>query len=154
MNWNIISPICYIYHMKKPLLFAIFFIASLTVSAQKLTVDTSQVFTSVDKIPEFPGGVDKFKEYIDKNVKNTLRKINKSGLVVVISTIEKDGSFTNVRSIKSLNAESDSIAVNIVSKTPKLSPAIKDGKPVRCKYSIPVWFGDPSLQLRVKDPGN
>ena len=142
--------------MKRTLLSAIMIIVCVTLNAQNSKVDTSQVFTSVDKLPEFPGGSDKFKEYIDKNIKNTIRKINKSGFVVVISTVEKDGNFTNIKAIKSLNTESDSIAVNIVSKTPKWLPAMKDGKPVRCKYSIPVWFGGPgpNLQLRVKEPVN
>ena len=142
--------------MKKLLFTAIIIAASISVKAQKHKTDTSQIFTSVDKVPEFPGGTAKFKEYTDQSITKTIRKDNKSGLVVVVFIVEKDGSITNPQAIMPLNPESDSIAVNIVRKMKKWEPAIKNGKAVRCKFSIPLRFGppDPNSPPIIKEREN
>ena len=126
------------------------------------TIKTSQVtkpdsvFTIVDKVPEFPGGVDSIARYLNKKIKENVRRVDKSGLVVVVLIVEKDGRFTNPQAIKHLNPESDSLAVKIVRQMPKWIPAIRRGKPVRCKFSIPVRFGTLDLNLypTVRKPDN
>jgi len=77
-------------------------------------------------------------------------------MVIIVAVVEKDGTFSNCKAVKSLDAEADSIAISIVIKTPKWIPGLKNGQPVRCKYSVPVRFGnpDPMTMLRVKEPGN
>jgi len=164
--------------MKKFLLIGLLFLAFMSESAKsnntppaigalngEIEVDSIEinkvnksdsVFTIVDKTPEFPGGVDSLKRYLTKKVKEIARKVDKSGLVVVVFIVEKDGSSTNPRAIKPLNPESDSIAVKIVQEMPKWIPATRQGKSVRCKYSIAVRFGilDPNLYPTVKNPVN
>jgi hypothetical protein len=129
--------------MKKLFLISILIITALTAKAQKAKADTSEVYTEVDKLPEFPGGQEKFNDYLNNKIKKTVRKRNTSGVVIVVSTVEKDGRFTNSKAIMSLNPEADSIAVGVVGKISNWKPAIKNGKPVRCKFSIPIRFSNP-----------
>ena len=133
--------------MKKILLITVLSAMFFAVHAQNSKTDTSEVFTSVDQVPEFPGGLEKLKVYIDHNVRKAIRKDTTSGFVIVVSTVEKDGSFTNCQAIRPFNPEADTIAVNIIRKIPKWKPAVKDGKIARCKYSLMVKFGNPTKGL-------
>ena len=130
--------------MKKIILIVVIVCTSFALQAQKLKTDTSKVFTNVDQVPEFAGGREKFLSYVNGEIKKSSRKDTTSGSVIVVSTIEKDGTFTNCKAIKSLNPEADSLALNIVRRSPKWQPAIKDGQIVRCKYSVVIRFGNPS----------
>nr|WP_294944788.1 hypothetical protein [uncultured Mucilaginibacter sp.] len=87
--------------MKKSLFLLLIIVTTFfAVKAQTVTADTSEVFTSVDELPNFAGGAEKYRAYIKKSVLDAKRKDNSPGFVVVVSTIEKDGSFTNLKAIK------------------------------------------------------
>ena len=62
------------------------------------------------------------------------------GRVVVEFTIEKDGSVSNVKLIKSVHFLLDTEALRIVKSSPKWTPGKHNGKPVRVKCQFPFEF--------------
>ena len=86
-------------------------------------VDNDTVYNIVEQMPEFPGGAEAMMKSIAGNIKYPEAAIDKNieGRVFVSFVIEKDGSVSNV-------------------KMPKWKPGMKDGKPVRVSYQIPIVF--------------
>ncbi|SEP13702.1 energy transducer TonB [Mucilaginibacter sp. OK283] len=130
--------------MKKTLFLAAIILVGFSANAQKAKQDTSQVYNEVDKLPEFPGGTEAFKAYVNSSLKKSNRKDTSTGMVVVTFVIEKDGSPTNPITTLSFNPEADSIAIKIVGNSPKWKPGINNGNKVRTKFSVPVKFGAPT----------
>jgi len=98
----------------------------------------------VETIPVFPGGDGAFLQYLSKNIKYPqVEKENMiQGKVYVRFFIEKDGSVSNVTVLKSpYNGDNlASEAVRVIRQSPKWSPAMQNGKAVRCAFMIPIIF--------------
>src|SRR5471030_306241 len=60
--------------------------------------DPNKIFTSVEQVPKFPGGIDEFYKYLSKNIKypDVARENNTQGRVIVCFVCEKDGSLTDI----------------------------------------------------------
>ena len=65
------------------------------------------------------------------------------GRVIVKCVVERDGTLSQVRVVKSLDLAFDKEAVRVVKSMPKWNPAMQNGKPVRCNYTVPVVFKKP-----------
>lgn len=99
-------------------------------------------FVSVEKQPAFPGGMDKFYEYLRDNLKYPAEaKANKiEGKVFMSFIVEVDGKINNIRVDRKLGYGTDEEAVRVVEESPNWTPGILNGKPVRVKYNIPISF--------------
>ncbi|MBB6127514.1 energy transducer TonB [Mucilaginibacter lappiensis] len=131
--------------MKKLLLIGIvltlFFKAEAQIASTP-TTDTTEVFTRIDQVPEFPGGLYKFSKYLDKNLKypKEAKENNIQGRVTVTFVVEKDGSLSDSKVTKSLTPETDAEAIRLIKNSPKWIPGKQGGRPVRVLYSIPITF--------------
>ena len=95
------------------------------------------IYETADEMPEFIGGINELKKYIQIKTKD----LDKERIRVVVSVvIEKDGSLSNFNIAKSYSKEMDQKALEIVKKLPHWHPAILDGKAIRCRMLIPVTF--------------
>ncbi|HIT48972.1 MAG TPA: energy transducer TonB [Candidatus Coprenecus stercoripullorum] len=97
----------------------------------------------VDVKPTFMGGSpDQFSTWVSKNIKYPAiaRENGISGRVLVSLTIEKDGSVTNVKVVRGVDALLDKEAVRVVQSSPKWEPARQMDKVVRVTYTVPVTF--------------
>jgi protein TonB len=126
--------------MKKPLLILLFLLSAEIAKAQDsittlkgLAADTA-LFTVVDEEPRIPRN---FGEYLLKNLQ-TDSAHKTSGVVVLKFVVEKDGSLSNIRVIKSLSPYWDNKAVQILRNSPKWFPGSQGGKIVRCLYNFPI----------------
>ncbi len=54
--------------------------------------------------------------------------------------VEKDGSVSNVTVVKGVDPLLDDEAVKVISESPKWTPGLQRGEPVRVRYSIPLNF--------------
>ncbi len=135
--------------MKKILLtvFAIaFFINAKAQSADvvitKKENDTGKIYTSVEKAPQFPGGMQGFYNYLSTNIVYPVeaRLKNQHGRVLITMTVEKDGSLTNIKVVRSVSPSVDKEAVRAMSTCPKWIPATQNGVPVRVLYTVPIEF--------------
>lgn len=103
---------------------------------------SEEVFDVVEQMPSFPGGEKKLKEYFSENIHypEELAESDVQGRVIVIFVVEKDGSISNVKVVKSLHPLLDKEAVRVVSLMPKWRPGKQNGVPYRVRYVIPVNF--------------
>jgi protein TonB len=104
--------------------------------------DPNQIFTSVEQVPEFPGGVQKFYDYLGKSIHYPAidRENNTSGRVMVQFVVERDGSLTDVKAVRGPSETLQEEAVRVLKKSPKWKPGIQNGRPVRVQYTVPVIF--------------
>ena len=107
--------------------------------------NTYQVYSSVEKMPEFPGGMKAFQHYLDKNLAYPEKalKAKIEGVVVVQFIVEKDGDITDPKIARHLETSLDTAAWNVIKDMPRWIPASDNGTTVRCKYSLPVAFKVP-----------
>ena len=54
--------------------------------------------------------------------------------------IERDGSITDVKVVRGVDASLDKEAVRVVQSMPKWKPGKQRGKPVRVAYTLPINF--------------
>lgn len=112
-----------------------------------------KIYSNVETMPEYPGGMKYFKRYIDKNLKYPeLAKENKiEGVVVMQFVVEKNGDITSPRIVRRLEESLDSVAMNLIKGMPRWTPASDHGVKVRCKYSVPIAFRVPVPKPAVVD---
>lgn len=106
----------------------------------KTDYGTSVVNTvALDKMPEFPGGIDKFYKYVGNNFEKPEIEDVSILRVYVSFVIEKDGSMTDIKVNRDPGYGLGSEAVRVLkSLRTKWSPGIIDSKPVRTAYSLPI----------------
>ena len=62
------------------------------------------------------------------------------GKVFVQFVVEKDGSVSNIKVVRGVDASLDKEAVRVVSVMPKWKPGKQRGKAVRVAYTLPIAF--------------
>jgi len=111
---------------------------------EAVAVDDNQVydFVSIEKQPEFPGGLKKFYDYLGKAIKYPpmAQENNVQGKVFLSFVVEKDGKLTDITVTRGLGSGTDQEAIRVLKASPRWNPGIQNGKPVRVKYNINVNF--------------
>lgn len=106
----------------------------------KIINDSNWDFNNTPIKPKFPGDIE---EWLDDSIEypGNAMGCNEQGTVYVSFVVEKDGSISNIKTLRSdiLNLL-DSEVVAVVSKMPRWTPGIQDGKPVRTLYKFAVHF--------------
>lgn len=134
--------------MKKALLTILILFTLTNVKAQKNdTTKESPIFTSVEQMPEFPGGPAAFINFLSNNLQYPVKAVTEKvqGKVFISFFVEKDGSLSEVKILRSLSAEIDSEAVRVIKKSPKWKPGIQNGRAVRTSFTLPINFKLPSF---------
>ena len=99
-----------------------------------LEIVTSAV---VDVMPEFPGGVKKFLDYIGNNFEKP--EIEMTVSIVMSFVIEKDGTMTDIKVLRNPGYGLDKEAIRVLkSLKTKWKPGIKNGQPIRVLYTLPI----------------
>lgn len=98
--------------------------------------DAGKLFNSagVEVKPEFPGGIDKYYSFIQKNFTAPDDESFKGGTVLVQFVVEKDGSLTDIRVLRDLGFGTKAEALRVFNKCPHWTPAEQNGKKVRCTF--------------------
>lgn len=104
-----------------------------------------RVYHVVEKMPEYPGGMKAFFNYIRRKAHTTelAEETQKEGAVMIQFIVEKDGSITSPSIVRGLDARLDTAALDAIIVMPDWIPAQEHGINVRCKYSVPVPFKKP-----------
>ena len=104
--------------------------------------EADSVYTLVDTMPKFPGGKRALMNYLANNIKypEQAKKDSIQGRVFIKFIVEKDGSVSHVKLLRGIGGGCDTEAMRVVSNMPKWEPGLKDGKPVRISYNIPIKF--------------
>ncbi|WP_316737769.1 TonB family protein [Pedobacter aquatilis] len=108
-------------------------------------------FVSIEKQPEYPGGMKNFYDYLSKNLKypEEAQERNIQGKVHISFTVEKNGKLTDLKVLKGLDESTNQEALRVFDESPNWMPGIQNGKPVRVKYNMSVNFTlDNSTKLK------
>ena len=105
--------------------------------------DNDQIFTIVEVMPEFvDGGMQGCLKFLMDNTKypEQAKRDKISGKVSVKFVIEKDGSITDAKVVRTDNPVFNEEALRVVNSMPKWKPGKQRGKEVRVSYTVPVIF--------------
>ncbi|WP_289872206.1 energy transducer TonB [uncultured Duncaniella sp.] len=90
--------------------------------------------------PQFPGGAEAMRQFINKNLNKTLGdRFEKHGTVVVSFIVYDNGTIDNIESTH-LHSNLDTEARRIVKIMPRWIPGTKGGRPTPMKQSISIGF--------------
>ncbi|MDB5136647.1 MAG: energy transducer TonB [Mucilaginibacter sp.] len=65
---------------------------------------------------------------------------NIQGKVFISFIVEKDGSLSDIKIIRSVSEDLDAEALRVIKGSPNWNPGIQNGKPVRVAYTMPLSF--------------
>lgn len=90
----------------------------------------------------FPGGLSAFYEYVATNIKYPKRAktMDVTGTVYVQFIIDKDGSLTELKTLKGIGLGCDEEAIRVLENSPKWNPGKQRGRAVRVRMVLPITF--------------
>lgn len=96
----------------------------------------------VDIVAEFPGGINKARQFIADNLQypDDAQENEIEGTVRVKFVIEKNGALTNIEIVNKLGYGCDEEVIRVLKRMPKWAPAMLKGEPVRSQFTMPVSF--------------
>ena len=102
--------------------------------------EDDRIFGIVEEMPSFPGGPQALMEYLKDHVQYPPTGDCVQGRVIVSFVVEKDGSITDVKTVRSVDPAFDREAERVVKAMPKWVPGKQNGILVRTRYNVPVTF--------------
>lgn len=113
------------------------------VAVEEEEPEEQTIFEIVEEAPEFiNGGMAGLMQYLSKNIKYpTIAQENGTqGRVVVQFVVNRDGSIVDAKVMRGVDPYLDKEALRVINSMPKWKPGKQRGKPVRCRYTVPVMF--------------
>lgn len=117
------------------------------------TDDEDKVFQKVEIDAEFPGGNSAWTKYVTREIERNMDELQedgKSGTVVVLFIVDKEGAVSDVRALPCSEAGVASclgpgtklaeVAVSAIKKGPRWKPAVQNGRNVKAYRRQPVTF--------------
>ncbi len=104
---------------------------------------SDEPFFLVEVMPSFKGGgLDKFREYIQKRTNYPQEALDRKiqGRVFLTFIVEANGSVSNVTVVKGVDPLIDNEAIKAIQGSPNWSPGLQRGQPVRVRYSMWLSF--------------
>ena len=103
---------------------------------------SNKVFDVVEEMPSFPGGTGALMSFLSSNIKYPVvaQENGVQGRVIVGFVVERDGSITDVKVMRSVDPSLDREAQRVVRAMPRWKPGKQNGSAVRVKYTVPVVF--------------
>jgi TonB family protein len=106
---------------------------------------TEKPYVLATKMPEFSnGGSEGMIGFIQEHLEYPMaeKKADIQGTILMQFIVEKDGSLSDIRAIKSVpggeNLEKE--AARVIRMMPKWKPGMQDGQPVRVYKNVPFYF--------------
>ena len=116
---------------------------SIKLPTEEKREDEEQViFQVVEEMPSFPGGMRECMMFLGRNIKYPVlaQKAKIEGRVIVQFVVDKDGSISDTKVVRSVSPELDAEALRVVGLMPKWNPGKQRGKAVAVKYTMPIMF--------------
>ena len=107
-----------------------------------VTVDNSNTIVNsvaLDKLPEFPGGINKFYSYVGNNFEKPEIENTSAMRIFVSFVIEKDGRMSDIKVLKDPGYGLGKEAIRVLkSLRTKWTPGMLGGQAVRTAYNLPI----------------
>ena len=113
-------------------------VAGLTnLSSQQAVIDDEGIYLMCEKMPELVGGMDA----LQKKIRYPLqaKSLGVQGVVYVQSIINEKGKIIKPKVVKKLGAGCDEEAIRVLKKS-KFKPGYDKGKPVKVRFTLPIFF--------------
>lgn len=117
-----------------------------TPTANEIAVEvapkTDEVFVVVEQQPDYPGGLDALRTFLNKNLTypRSATQAGVSGRVFVSFVVNTDGSLTEVQVLKGIGFGCDEEAIRVIRQMPRWRPGKQSGRAVRVKFNLPIAF--------------
>ncbi len=104
--------------------------------------EKNEVFTSVEQMPQFPGGEAALLKYIASHLQYPAMAAEQGieGRCVVQFVVTKNGSVGEVKVARSLSPDCDAEAKRVCKGLPKFTPGRQNGQAVNVWYTLPITF--------------
>lgn len=104
--------------------------------------EDNKVFTTVEQMPQFPGGDTELLKWIYTHIKYPIIAMenNVQGRVLVQFVVTKDGSVGEVKVVRGVDWDLDKEAVRVVKTLPNFYPGKMNGQEVNVWYTLPINF--------------
>lgn len=104
--------------------------------------DTTEIFTYVEKYPEFPGGLSALLTFLQSHTiyPESARNKDIEGRVIVRFVVNSDGSLSDFQITQSISTALDSEAVRVARMLPNFIPGRQHEKSVACYVNLPFSF--------------
>jgi TonB family protein len=130
--------------MKKPYyIFLWIFLGSLVqLQAQNNESAKDSIYSVVEEIPQYPGGTEAMLQYLKSNIQYPQKAIENGfeGNVFVNFVVEKDGSISQVKTLRGIGGGCNEEAERVVKTMPAWKPGKVKGEAVRTQFTIPIRF--------------
>lgn len=105
-------------------------------------IDTNAVFVVVDKSAIFPGGNQKFDEYIQHQSKYPVATTNTqpSQKVVITFIVQKNGTLTDIKIVRSGGTKFDTEATRLITSSPRWLPGEMRNYKLKQQYTVLIPF--------------
>ena len=100
------------------------------------------IFTIVETMPQFPGGENGLRNYLQKKLRypSQARNAGVEGKVYISFVVNSTGRITDTKIVKGIGEGCNEEALQVVSEMPFWKPATQQGRPVSVRFVIPVYF--------------
>src|SRR5690606_23588597 len=100
------------------------------------SISGEQVGNQVEVRPNYPGGIQEFYKFFNKNYKVPNQTLK--GNVIVSFVVQQDGSLTDFKVIKDLGYGTGKEAIRVLKKSKKWNPGSVNGEIVKVTYTLPI----------------
>ncbi len=107
-----------------------------------LNEEDEETMRIVEELPMYPGGMVEFMKWLTKTLKYPDEALKKhiEGKVMLSFIVNKDGTLSDIKIVKSVNPLLDKEALRVAHMMPKWQPGKQKGKACRSMIAIPIVF--------------
>jgi protein TonB len=104
--------------------------------------DPSKTFVKVENPAEFPGGIDAWRRYLERNLRYPEEAVNNEveANVIVEFIVDPEGNISEVKALNDPGYGLATEAVRIIAQGPRWIPAEQSNRKVRYRHRQPIIF--------------
>jgi protein TonB len=104
--------------------------------------NTTDTFTTVEQMPEFPGGQEGLMAFLRKNVRYPPKavEVDIQGRVMISFIVNAKGMVEGAKVMRGIGGGCNEEALRVVNAMPKWKPGKQNGQAVKVYYTLPVSF--------------
>jgi periplasmic protein TonB len=109
---------------------------------EKAEEEKNEPTTFVEQMPEFPGGEDMLKKFLNEHIKypQAATEMGISGRVFVNFLVNKQGKISQIKVVRTIGGGCDEEAVRVVGLMPDWVAGKQNGRNVDVYYTLPIVF--------------
>lgn len=108
-------------------------------------IDKERIYNMVQNMPEFYGGVEVLKQYVQSRIENIENENNISGKIIVNFVVDENGVVSRARIVHSTGGlkQFEASIIKIFNEMPRWKAGVQNGQTVKVEMNFPVMvLGD------------